>query len=123
MAARLLPGSLLSTASLTLPHARPKYILESMKQILIEIDDRCAKDLARVAPAGRRVRAEFIRLALRRAIDIALDRATEQAYRVRPLGEPSARADLVGWDEQNELAERSVARRKQSARRSKTRAA
>jgi hypothetical protein len=94
-----------------------------MKQILIEIDDRCAKDLARVAPAGRRVRAEFIRLALRRAIDIALDRATEQAYRVRPLGEPSARAELVGWDEQNELAERSVARRKPSARRSKPRAA
>ena len=92
-----------------------------MKQILIEIDDRCAKDLARVAPAGRRVRAEFIRLALRRAIDLALDRATEAAYRARPLGEPLASADLLGWDSGNELAERPVSANKPRARRTKAR--
>jgi hypothetical protein len=75
-----------------------------MKQILIEIDERCARDLQRVAPAGKRVRAEFIRLALRRAIDLALDRATESAYRERPLAGELTSADLVGWDSQNELA-------------------
>jgi hypothetical protein len=75
-----------------------------MKQILIEIDDRCARDLQRVAPAGKRVRAEFIRLALRRAIDIALDRSTETAYRARPLAREFLSADLVGWDADNELA-------------------
>jgi len=75
-----------------------------MKQILVELDDRCARDLERVAPAGKRVRAEFIRIAVRRAIDLALERSTELAYRARPLeSEPSA-ADLGGWDERNELA-------------------
>ncbi len=56
-----------------------------MKQILLELDDRCARDLDKVAPVGKRVRAEFIRLALRRAIDLALDRDTEAAYRAQPL--------------------------------------
>jgi len=80
------------------------YILVYMKQILIEIDDRCARDLQRVAPAKKRVRAEFIRLALRRAIDIALDRTTETAYRARPLAGEFASADWVGWDADNEFA-------------------
>jgi hypothetical protein len=76
-----------------------------MKQILIEIDDRCARDLAKVAPTGKRVRAEFIRLALRRAIDLALDRDTEAAYRAQPLSAELSPADLLGWDEHNELAQ------------------
>jgi len=50
-----------------------------MKQFLVELDDRCARDLERVAPAKKRMRAEFVRLAVRRAIDLALDRATEAA--------------------------------------------
>jgi hypothetical protein len=75
-----------------------------MKQILLELDDACARDLERVAPAGRRVRAEFIRLALRRAIDLALDRATEHAYRHSPLPSGFSPADLTGWDQQNRLA-------------------
>ena len=76
-----------------------------MKQILIELDDRCARDLDKVAPVGKRVRAEFIRLALRRALDLALDRDTEAAYRAQPLSSELTPADLLGWDEQNELAE------------------
>jgi hypothetical protein len=75
-----------------------------MKQILLEIDDRCARDLERVAPAGKRVRAEFIRLAVRRAIDLALDRTTELAYRKKPLPAGLTPADLEGWDEGNLLA-------------------
>ena len=102
----------------------PKYILNYMKQILVEIDDRCARDLARVAPAGRRVRAEFIRLALRRAVDLALDRVTEAAYRARPLNEQLTPADLVGWDDCNALVEHAAPPRKARARRgAKTRAA
>ena len=87
-----------------------------MKQILIEIDDRCARDLQRVAPAKKRVRAEFIRLALRRAIDIALDRSTEEAYRKKPLAGELTSADLVGWDMANELA-KSATRPKNGCRR------
>lgn len=75
-----------------------------MKQILIEIDDRCAKDLERVAPVRERKRAEFIRLAIRRAIDLALDKATEAAYAARPLSDQVVASDLLGWDPHNELA-------------------
>jgi hypothetical protein len=75
-----------------------------MKQFLVEIDDACARDLERVAPAKDRRRAEFVRLAIRRAIDVALDRVTEQAYRHAPLSPPPAETDLVGWDERNLLA-------------------
>jgi hypothetical protein len=95
-----------------------------MKQILIEIDDRCASDLARVAPVGRRLRAEFIRLALRRAIDIALDRGAEVAYRAQPLADQLTAADLLGWDAGNALAQHAALRKKaRTRRRAKKRAA
>jgi Arc/MetJ-type ribon-helix-helix transcriptional regulator len=93
-----------------------------MKQILLEIDDRCARDLERVAPAGKRIRAEFIRLALRRAIDLALDRKTEQAYLEAPLAAGLQPEDIRGWDEQNLLARRGGsprARRAATKRRTK----
>ena len=77
-----------------------------MKQILLEIDDRCARDLERVAPAGKRIRAEFIRMALRRALDLALDRETELAYLEAPLAGELRPEDTLGWDEQNLLAQR-----------------
>jgi hypothetical protein len=88
-----------------------------MKQILIEIDDQFARDLQRVAPAKKRVRAEFIRLALRRAIDIALDRSTERAYRERPLTGEFSSADLAGWDPENEFAKPAAPPRKVGRRR------
>jgi hypothetical protein len=75
-----------------------------MKRILIELDDRCARDLERVAPTKARVRAEFIRLAIRTAVDLALDRATEAAYRGQPTDAAVGVGDLVGWDEANRLA-------------------
>lgn len=83
-----------------------------MKRFLVELDDRTALELERVAPTRKRMRAEFIRLAIRRAIDLALDRATEAAYRAQPLGHGWAAADLQGWDERNELAQPPPARRK-----------
>jgi predicted transcriptional regulator len=85
-----------------------------MKRILIELDDACARDLERVAPAKERKRAEFVRLAVRRAIDLSLDRRTEQAYQAQPLAGGVTPGDLVGWDEQNELAKPAVARKKPS---------
>ena len=87
-----------------------------MKQFLVEIDDACARDLERVAPARERKRAEFVRLAIRRAIDLSLDRLTEQAYQAQPLTADVMPGDLVGWDEQNMLAKPGVARKKPSTR-------
>lgn len=77
-----------------------------MKKFLVELDDRCARDLERVAPAKLRMRSEFVRLAVRRAIDLALDRTTEEAYRREPLSSASTAGDLLGWDPLNELAVR-----------------
>ncbi len=79
-----------------------------MKQFLIELDDRDARDLERVAPAKSRRRSEFVRLAIRRAIDLALDRETALAYGSLPLSGGVQASDLEGWDEQNELAERTT---------------
>jgi Arc/MetJ family transcription regulator len=82
-----------------------------MKRILIELDDACVRDLERVAPVKERKRAEFVRLAVRRAVDLALDRRTEQAYRAQPMAGDSTPSDLAGWDEQNALAKPAVARK------------
>lgn len=93
-----------------------------MKQILVELDDQCARDLERVAPAKRRMRAEFVRLAIRQAIDRALDRGTELAYRALPDNGAASAADRVGWDPNNELATPAPARRgrrPQTARRAR----
>jgi predicted transcriptional regulator len=78
-----------------------------MKRILIELDDRTARDLEQVAPARERKRAQFIRLAIRYAIDKALDRVTQESYRREPLEEwLDARDLLLGWDPQNQLVTR-----------------
>ena len=87
-----------------------------MKQILIDLDERCARDLERVAPARKRLRAEFVRKAIRHAIDLALDRATDEAYRRQPIGDGVSGADLEGWDPENELA-RPAARKRGSRQR------
>jgi Arc/MetJ family transcription regulator len=87
-----------------------------MKRILIELDDACAQDLERVAPVKQRKRAEFVRLAIRRAIDLSWDRLTEQAYQAQPLNGDVTPGDLVGWDEQNALAKPAVASKKPSRR-------
>jgi hypothetical protein len=94
-----------------------------MKQMLIEIDDRCARDLERVAPAKKRVRAEFVRLAIRRAIDLALDRATEEAYRALPLAEQPTPGDLLDWDRHNDLAKPARARANERGRRARSKGA
>ena len=95
---------------------RAQYMLLYMKQILIELDDRSARDLERVAPARARVRAEFIRRAIRHAIDLAMDRETEAAYRMKPLSGELA-GDLLDWDEHNDLARPRVRLRSKTQRR------
>lgn len=75
-----------------------------MKQFIVELDDRAARDLERVAPSKSRKRSEFVRLAIRRAIDLALDRETAAAYAERPIDGTLRPGDLAGWDAHNELA-------------------
>jgi len=85
-------------------------MLFHMKQFIVELDDRSARDLERVAPSKSRKRSEFVRLAIRRAIDLALDRETAAAYAKQPIDGTLTPGDLAGWDERNELARPPVRR-------------
>jgi hypothetical protein len=75
-----------------------------MERILLELDPKTARELERVAPVARRKRAEFIRQAIRRALDLALDRETEEAYRAQPPSADVLPSDSEGWDPNNALA-------------------
>ncbi len=96
-----------------------------MKQILVELDDQCARDLERVAPAKTRKRAEFVRLAIRRAVDLMLDRETAVAYREQPFHPGLLAGDLEGWDSENALAKPALraSSKKATSRASRKRAA
>lgn len=52
-----------------------------------------------------------MRLAIRLAIDVALDRLTRHAYEVQPLPRGVTPGDLVGWDDANALARPAVKRK------------
>jgi hypothetical protein len=93
-----------------------------MKRIVLEIDEQFARDLAKVAPGGPQARAGFVRLALRSALDLALDAHAEAAYRAQPLCSELSSDDLAGWDEQNKLA-RAATREKRARCASKRRGA
>ena len=67
-----------------------------MKQILLELDDETATRLDEVAPA--RGRSEFIRNAIRRALNELQERGTEAAYRLKPDTEP-VYFDAKVWDD------------------------
>lgn len=82
------------------------YIDFHMKKFLVELDDHTARELERVAPSKLRLRAEFVRRAIRRELDRALDRVTEQAYRAHPMPADVGSADLLGWDPHNALAKK-----------------
>ena len=92
-----------------------------MKRMLIELDDRSARDLERVAPARERRRAEFVRLAIRQALDVALDVRTREAYGEQPLSAELSAADLEGWDRHNALARPASTPHKSRKRRTRAR--
>ena len=68
-----------------------------MKQILLELDDETAARLDEVAPARSRRRSDFIRAAIRRALQEIEEQATEAAYRLKPDTEP-AYFDARAWE-------------------------
>jgi predicted transcriptional regulator len=76
----------------------PEYILVSMKQLLIEIDEETATKLERVAPARSRKRSEFIRSALRRALWELEEQATADAYQRQPDSARDAYVDTRAWE-------------------------
>lgn len=55
-----------------------------MRSVLVQLDDTTHQLLNRVAPAGKRKRAQFIRDAILKAIIEAEEARTRAAYRKRP---------------------------------------
>ena len=66
-------------------------------QLIVEIDDALARDLEAVAPARARKRSEFVRRALRAALDQAGEARMRQAYTEQPDDEPRY-FDPAAWE-------------------------
>ena len=60
------------------------HILMYMKQVIVEFDDETASRLDRTAPARSRRRSEFIRAAVRRALDAIEEGRMAKAYQADP---------------------------------------
>ena len=63
-------------------------MLDDMKQLLVQLDDRLASELERHVPARSRQRSEFVRRAIRRALDAEDEARMAEAYRRTPDDEP-----------------------------------
>ena len=72
-------------------------ILVYMKQVILDLDDTTAAELERIAPSRERKRSAFLRAAVRRAIDDALERQTEAAYRRVPDSTEPWYFDADAW--------------------------
>ena len=59
-------------------------MIDHMKQILVQLDDRLAKQLEDIAPGRSRKRSEFVRSAIARALQEALEEKTREAYKKWP---------------------------------------
>lgn len=55
-----------------------------MKPLLIQLDDQTLAALNRVASPGKRLRSEFVRQAIRKAIRQAQYQAIREGYRKQP---------------------------------------
>jgi Arc/MetJ-type ribon-helix-helix transcriptional regulator len=93
-------------------------ILIHMKQLIVELDDATARALERVAPARRRMRSEFIREAIRRALDRLEADRMEAAYRKTPQDPDDDYFDPAEWGDAAPPPPSAPARRR--ARRSRT---
>ena len=74
------------------------YIMQYMKQLLIEVDDDVMKRLEQVAPGKARQRSEFIRSAIRRALWELEEHATAEAYGRQPDPPIDVYLDAKAWE-------------------------
>jgi Arc/MetJ-type ribon-helix-helix transcriptional regulator len=66
-------------------------------QIIVELDSAMARELDAIAPSRARKRSEFVRRALRAALDRAAEDRMREAYRRLPDDEPTY-FDPAAWD-------------------------
>jgi Arc/MetJ-type ribon-helix-helix transcriptional regulator len=69
-----------------------------MRQIIVEIDEGTAEELERIAPSRARKRSEFVRRALRRALDDEAERRMADAYRRQPDDAEPELVDPEAWE-------------------------
>jgi Arc/MetJ-type ribon-helix-helix transcriptional regulator len=74
------------------------YILQNMKAWLVELDDRMAEKLDRVALGRGRQRSEFIRNAIRQALWVIEEKATAKAYGRAPDSIEDVYLDSKAWE-------------------------
>ena len=74
------------------------YRLFNMQQVIVELDDRTIARLNRVAPPSARKRSEFIREAIRRALNERLEQEMERAYRRQPQDGADLDIDPSTWE-------------------------
>ena len=72
--------------------------LLSMQQVIIELDDRTIERLNQVAPAKARKRSEFIREAIRRALNERLEADMERAYAAHAPEAAEVDLDPTTWE-------------------------
>lgn len=72
-------------------------------QVIVELDAAMSAELDKVASAKERRRSEFIRMAIRRALDEEMERRMAEAYREQPDDEP-AYFDPKAWSPKADVA-------------------
>ncbi len=73
-------------------------MLFHMNQVLVELDEETLRRLNAVAPPRARKRSEFIREAIRRALDRLVEEQMEEAYRRAPQDSAEVDLDPSTWE-------------------------
>jgi len=68
------------------------------RQIIVEVDEGTAQELERIAPSRARKRSEFVRRALRQALDAEMERRMADAYRRQPDDAEPELVDPDAWE-------------------------
>jgi predicted transcriptional regulator len=76
------------------------------RQIIVEIDEGTAQELERIAPSRARKRSEFVRRALRQALDAEVERRMADAYRRQPDDVEAEIVDPEVWEPQRPATRR-----------------
>lgn len=76
------------------------------RQIIVELDEGTAQELERIAPSRARKRSEFVRRALRQALDAEVERRMADAYRRQPDNVQPESIDPETWEPQRQVSRR-----------------
>jgi Arc/MetJ-type ribon-helix-helix transcriptional regulator len=74
------------------------------RQIIVELDEGTARELERIAPSRARKRSEFVRHALRLALDAEAERRMADAYRQQPDDAEPELIDPGAWEPRRPVA-------------------